>query len=96
MSISQEEQQIPNSDLNICESQRAVYHRMYLRYRFGCQDAKAPGGVLRWVELSAAEVELIRQRGGEDHSNHVQVISLIQRSITVPQTLGDLKGIAKR
>lgn len=62
----------------------------YLRYGFGCQDAKAAGGVLRWVELPAAEVELIRQRGGEDHSNHVQVVGLIQRSIAVPQTLGDL------
>lgn len=73
-----------------------VCHRTYLRYRFGCQDAKTPGGVLRWVELPAAEVELVRQRGGEDHSNHVQVVSLVQRSVTVPQTLGDLKRITKR
>lgn len=87
---------INNSYLNTRESQRAGYHRTYLRYRFGGQDAEAPGGVLRWVELPAAEVELIRQRGGEDHSDHVQVVSLIQRSITVPQTLGDLKKITQR
>lgn len=96
MTIGQEKDQFPNSYLNTHESQRGAYHRTYLRYRFGCQDAEAPGGVLRWIELPAAEVELIRQRGGEDHSDHVQVVSLIQRSVTVPQTLRDLKRITKR
>lgn len=67
----------------------------HLRYGFGCQDAKAAGGVLRWVQLPAAEVELIGQRGGEDHSNDVQVVGLIQRSIAVPQALGDLKRITR-
>lgn len=43
----------------------------YSRYGFGCQDAEAPGGVLRWVELSSAEVKFIRERGGEDHPNHI-------------------------
>lgn len=43
----------------------------YSRYGFGSQDAEAPGGVLRWVELPSAEVEFIRERGGEDHPNHI-------------------------
>lgn len=41
------------------ESQRGWCHTTYLRYRFGCEDPKAPGGVLGRVELPAAEVELI-------------------------------------
>lgn len=32
----------------------------YSRYGLGRQDAKAPGGVLRRVELPSAEVELVR------------------------------------
>lgn len=59
----------------------------YSRYGFGSQDAEAPGGVLRWVELPPAEVKFIGEWGGEDHPNHIKVVSLLQYSITVPQTL---------
>lgn len=96
MWVSQEEEPFANSYLTTRESQRGVCHGTYLRYGLSRQDAKAPGGVLGRVELPAAEVELIRQRGGEDHSNHVQVVSLIQCSVAVPQTLGDLRSSAKR
>lgn len=41
------------------KSQRGWCHTTYLRYRFGCEDPKAPGGVLGRIELPAAEVELI-------------------------------------
>lgn len=88
----EEEKQFPKL-LRVCV---CVCHRTYLRYRFGRQDAEAPGGVLGRVELPAAEVELVGQRGGEDHSDHVQVVRLVQRRVTVPQTLGDLKRITKR
>lgn len=37
--------------------------KVYLRYGFGCQDPKAPRGVLRWVELPPPEVELVREGG---------------------------------
>lgn len=43
----------------------------YSRYGFGSQDAKAPGGVLRWVEFPSAKVEFVRERGGEDHPDHI-------------------------
>lgn len=59
----------------------------YSRYGFGSQDAEAPCGVLRWIKLPPAEVEFIRKRGGEDHPNHIKVVSLVQYSVTVPQTL---------
>lgn len=51
---------------------------MYSRYGFGSQDAEAPGGVLRWVELPPAEVKFIGEWGGEDHPNHIKVVSLLQ------------------
>ena len=59
----------------------------YPRYRFGGKDAEAPGSVFWRVELPAAEVELIRQRGGEDHADHIQVVRLLRYMVTVPKTL---------
>lgn len=50
---------------------RSLDQVTYSRYGFGSQDAEAPGGVLRWVELPSAEVEFIRERGGENHPNHI-------------------------
>lgn len=46
-------------------------HVTYSRYGFSSQDAKASGGVLRWVEFPSAKVEFIRKRGGEDHPNNI-------------------------
>lgn len=48
------------SRIQMYKSQKGWCHTTYLRYWFGREDAKAPGGVLGWVELPAAEVELIR------------------------------------
>lgn len=68
-----------------------VWAAAYPRDGFGGQDAEAPGGVLRWVELPPAEVEFIRERRGEDHADDVQVVGLLGHSVAVPQTLGYLR-----
>ncbi len=58
----------------------------YPRYWFSCQDAKTSSSVLRWVQLPPPEVELIRKRGGEDHSYDVKVARLLWHRVTPPQT----------